>query len=63
MPSEEDKPILTDQQQEKILLLNQHNIENLIIIPFTIEFSRITSSHFVKHFLLEKLQAKNIRQS
>lgn len=40
---------------EKIALLEEAGVDNLIIHPFTREFSRITSIDFVRDILVEKL--------
>lgn len=45
---------------EKIELLENSGLDNLIIIPFTIEFSRITYLDFIRDFLVEKLNTKAI---
>lgn len=51
---------LINSQREKIELLRKAGLENLIIVNFTLEFSRITSVEFVKNILLNKLHAKKI---
>lgn len=51
---------LINSQREKIELLRRTGIDNLIIVPFTVEFSKITSVEFVKNILLNKLHAKKI---
>jgi riboflavin kinase/FMN adenylyltransferase len=45
---------------EKILLLRKAGLDNLIIVKFTLEFSKITSSDFVKEILLDRIHAKKI---
>lgn len=45
---------------EKIELLEKSGLDNLIIIPFTLEFSRITYLDFIRDFLVEKLNTKAI---
>lgn len=51
---------LISTQREKVELLKQTGLDHLIIIPFTLEFSRITSHDFVEKILVEKLHAKRI---
>ena len=51
---------LIDSQREKIELLRQAGLDNLIIVDFTLEFSRITSVDFVKNILLNKIHARKI---
>jgi riboflavin kinase / FMN adenylyltransferase len=43
---------------EKILLLKQFGIDHLIIIPFTREFSEISSTNFIEEILIKKIGAK-----
>ena len=47
-------------QEEKTELLRQTQLDHLIIINFTREFSQITSAEFVKNILVDKLGAKVI---
>jgi riboflavin kinase / FMN adenylyltransferase len=51
---------LINSQEEKLLLLRKTGLDNLIIIRFTLEFSKITSEQFVRDFLYGKLNAKSI---
>lgn len=46
--------------EEKITLLEQSGIDHLIIIPFTKEFSRLTSEDFVQKILVEKIRTKKL---
>jgi riboflavin kinase / FMN adenylyltransferase len=47
-------------QREKIALLEKTGLQNLIILNFTIEFSKITSHTFIEDLLIGKLKAKTI---
>ncbi|HQH41952.1 MAG TPA: riboflavin kinase [Bacteroidales bacterium] len=47
-------------QEEKIEHLRETGLQNLLIVPFTLDFSRITSHEFVTGYLLGKLHAKVI---
>jgi riboflavin kinase/FMN adenylyltransferase len=49
---------LISSQKEKLLLLEKAGVDNLIIIEFTKEFSKITSEQFVRDILVGKLGAK-----
>ena len=49
---------LINSQEEKMYLLEKSGLDNVIIIEFTREFSRITSEEFVRDFLHDKLKAK-----
>lgn len=51
---------LINSQREKIELLRKAGLDNLIIVDFTLEFSKITSVDFVKNILLNKIHAKKI---
>jgi riboflavin kinase/FMN adenylyltransferase len=51
---------LINSQREKIHLLQKAGLDNLIIVNFTIEFSRISSMEFVRDILLNKLHARII---
>ncbi len=51
---------LINSQREKINLLEKAGLDNLIIVEFTLDFSRITSIDFVKNILLNKLHARKI---
>ncbi|HUX95391.1 MAG TPA: FAD synthetase family protein [Bacteroidales bacterium] len=49
---------LINSRQEKLELLAKAGLDNVIIIEFTVEFSRITSEQFVRDFLHDILKAK-----
>jgi riboflavin kinase/FMN adenylyltransferase len=49
---------LINSQEEKLELLQKTGLNNIIIIEFTREFSRVTSEQFVRDFLYGMLQAK-----
>lgn len=46
--------------EEKIELLQQSGVNHLIIHPFSVEFSRITSLDFVRDILVKKLNTKKL---
>ena len=46
--------------QEKIKILEHIGLDYLIIHPFTLEFSRISSTEFVRDILVNELKAKKI---
>jgi riboflavin kinase/FMN adenylyltransferase len=52
--------LLLNSQQEKIELLQKAGLDNLIIVNFTLEFSKVTSVDFVKNILLNKIHARKI---
>jgi riboflavin kinase/FMN adenylyltransferase len=47
-------------QKRKIQLLEKAGVEHLIIIPFTREFSKLTSCQFIKEYIVEKIQARKL---
>lgn len=49
---------LINTQTEKIELLRKAGLDNLLVIPFSMEFSKTTSHDFVSKILIEKLGAK-----
>lgn len=49
---------LINTQIEKIDLLRKAGLDNLIVIPFSIEFSKTTSHDFITRILIEQLGAK-----
>jgi len=51
---------LINSQREKIALLRKAGLDNLIIVTFTMEFSKITSVEFVRNILMNKLHARKI---
>jgi len=51
---------LINSQEEKFELLEKAGLGNIILIRFTLEFSRITSEEFVRDLLCGKLNAKVI---
>ena len=51
---------LINSQQEKLELLAKAGLDNVIIIEFTLEFSKVTSEQFVRDYLSGILNAKVI---
>jgi riboflavin kinase/FMN adenylyltransferase len=49
---------LINSQEEKFMMLEKAGLDNLIVVNFTIEFSRITSLEFVRDLLHKKLHAR-----
>lgn len=47
-------------QREKIELLSKAGVDHLIVVKFTLEFSKVSSLDFIKKYLVEKLHAKYI---
>lgn len=51
---------LINTQREKTLLLRESGLQNLIIIPFTLEFAQLSSIDFIRKILAEKLRASTV---
>ncbi len=51
---------LLQTQQEKLQKLEKFGLQNVIVIPFTFEFSRLTALEFVRDFLVNKLNIKKL---
>lgn len=47
-------------QREKIELLSKTGLDHLIIVKFTLEFSKISSVQFIRDYLISKLNARYI---
>lgn len=51
---------LISSQREKITLLKKAGLQNLIILPFSIEFSRMSSLDFIRNVLVKKLHSHTV---
>ena len=51
---------LINTQSEKIELLEETGLDNMVIIPFTKEFSELSSFDFIRKILVGKLHARTI---
>jgi riboflavin kinase / FMN adenylyltransferase len=58
-PEQKDLKLINS-QEEKIELLSKSGLNNLVIIPFSKEFSQTTSHDFITDILIGQLQAKII---
>lgn len=45
---------------EKLLLLEQHGVDHVVVVPFDTSFSNQTAEAYVEHFLYEKLHPHTI---
>jgi riboflavin kinase/FMN adenylyltransferase len=60
-PETEGKDLMfINSQKEKIELLSKSGLNHLIIVKFTLEFSRTSSEQFIRNVLIDKLGAKFI---
>ena len=51
---------LLNTRDEKIKLLNEIGVDVVVFIPFTLEFSKISSDDFIRNILVGKLKCKKI---
>jgi riboflavin kinase/FMN adenylyltransferase len=51
---------LIQTQEEKLKKLKKMGLENIIVFPFTFEFSRLTALEFVRDFLVNQLHVKKL---
>lgn len=51
---------LINSQEEKLELLREAGLDNVIIVRFTLEFSKIKSEDFVANYLYNKLKARTV---
>ncbi len=58
-PDNHDLKLLTT-LDEKIELLQNEGIQNLIVIPFTIELSQLHSQEFIKQIIVDKIGTKTL---
>ncbi len=58
-PEQKDLKLINS-QEEKIDLLSKTGLQNLVIIPFSVDFSKTTSHDFITDILIDKLNAKII---
>jgi riboflavin kinase / FMN adenylyltransferase len=58
-PEQKDLKLINS-QDEKIELLSKTGLQNLIIIPFSIEFSKTSSHDFITNIIIKQLNAKVI---
>ena len=46
--------------EEKVLMMEHFRVDNLVVVPFTIEFSQINADEYIEKFLIEKFNPKYI---
>jgi riboflavin kinase/FMN adenylyltransferase len=51
---------LLQTQQEKLCKLEENGLQNIIIHPFSFDFSRLTAVEFVRDYLINKLRVKKL---
>lgn len=45
---------------EKVQLLRRYGIDNVVVVPFTVEFSQQSADEYIKNFLVDKFHPKHI---
>ncbi len=45
---------------EKVALLEKYGVDNVVIVPFTVEFSQLSADEYVEKFLVGKFHPKHI---
>lgn len=58
-PDQKDLKLINS-QEEKIELLSKTGLDNLVILPFSVEFSKTSSHDFITGILLDQLNASTI---
>ncbi len=53
-------PKLLNTLDEKLSLLEKSNIQHVVIVPFTSEFSKLSSEDFIIHVLVQQLKVKRL---
>ncbi len=46
--------------EEKVQLLRRYGIDNVVVVPFTVEFSQQSADEYIKKFLVDKFHPKHI---
>ena len=46
--------------EEKVLMLERFGVDNVVVVPFTIEFSQINADEYIEKFLIEKFHPRYI---
>lgn len=46
--------------EEKIALLEKFGVDNVVVVPFSVEFSQQSADEYIKDFLIQKFQPKYI---
>lgn len=51
---------LLNSTEEKLWLLERQGVDNVFVVPFTVEFSRLSSAEFVRRYLVEGIGARSV---
>ena len=58
-PKDESMRLITS-IEEKVQLLQRYGVDNVVVVPFTIEFSQLSADEYIQKFLLDKFHPKYI---
>lgn len=58
-PKDDSLQLITS-TEEKVRLLRQYDVDHVVIVPFTIEFSQQHADEYIQKFLIEKFQPRYI---
>ncbi len=58
-PKDDSLQLITT-TEEKIRYLEQYQVDNVVVVPFTVEFSQQSADEYIQKFLVEKFQPRYI---
>jgi len=58
-PKDDSLKLITT-TEEKIRQMEQYGVDNVVVVPFTVEFSQQSADEYIKKFLVDKFQPKYI---
>jgi riboflavin kinase/FMN adenylyltransferase len=58
-PKDTSVQLLTS-TEEKVALLHQYGIENVVVVPFTLDFANQTPEHYIEQFLIKYFNPRSI---
>lgn len=58
-PQDDSLRLLTT-TEEKIFLLEKYGVDNVVVVPFTVEFSQLSADEYIEKFLVENFQPRCI---
>ncbi|MCB0571598.1 MAG: bifunctional riboflavin kinase/FAD synthetase [Phaeodactylibacter sp.] len=58
-PKDDSMKLITT-TDEKVQLLHRYGIDNVVVVPFTIEFSQLSADEYIQKFLVEKFHPRYI---
>jgi len=56
----DDSLRLISTTDEKVLLFERYGIDNLVVVPFTVEFSQLQADEYIEKFLIDKFHPRYI---